>query len=54
MPKNGRVAEPAFVGVTAARGVITWDPVSVCQYVFAVSVNVLLAIPFHISPKEDR
>lgn len=33
MPKKGREAEPGFVGVTPARGVMTWEPVSVCQYV---------------------
>lgn len=33
MPKNGRDAEPGLVGVTPASGVMTFDPVSVCQYV---------------------
>ena len=33
IPKNGREALPGFVGVTPARGVMTLDPVSVCQYV---------------------
>jgi hypothetical protein len=31
MPKNGKEALPGFVGVPYARGVITWEPVSVCQ-----------------------
>lgn len=33
IPKNGKHAAPGFVGVTPARGVMTWEPVSVCQYV---------------------
>ena len=33
MPKKGNEALPGFVGVTPPKGVITWDPVSVCQYV---------------------
>lgn len=33
MPKKGRDALPGFVGVIPPRGVITWEPVSVCQYV---------------------
>jgi hypothetical protein len=31
IPKNGREAEPGLVGVIPARGVMTWEPVSVCQ-----------------------
>ena len=31
IPKKGREAEPGLVGVTPARGVMTLDPVSVCQ-----------------------
>jgi hypothetical protein len=31
MPKKGREAEPGLVGVMPARGVMTWEPVSVCQ-----------------------
>jgi len=34
MPKNGREALPGLVGVTPARGVMTLEPVSVCQYVY--------------------
>ncbi len=33
MPKKGRDALPGFVGVTPPKGVMTWEPVSVCQYV---------------------
>jgi len=33
MPKKGREAEPGLVGVMPPRGVMTWEPVSVCQYV---------------------
>lgn len=33
IPKKGRDALPGLVGVTPPRGVMTWDPVSVCQYV---------------------
>jgi len=39
MPKNGREAEPGFVGVTPASGVMTLDPVSVCQYVCSKAVK---------------
>ena len=35
MPKKGREAEPGLVGVTPARGVMTLEPVSVCQYVYS-------------------
>ena len=31
MPKNGSEALPGFVGVTPANGVMTCEPVSVCQ-----------------------
>ncbi len=31
MPKKGRDAEPGLVGVRPARGVMTLEPVSVCQ-----------------------
>lgn len=34
IPKNGKEALPGFVGVTPPNGVITWLPVSVCQYVY--------------------
>lgn len=34
MPKNGSEALPGLVGVTPARGVMTLEPVSVCQYVY--------------------
>lgn len=33
IPKKGNEALPGFVGVTPPRGVMTWEPVSVCQYV---------------------
>ena len=33
MPKKGSEADPGFVGVTPPRGEMTWEPVSVCQYV---------------------
>lgn len=33
IPKNGSEALPGLVGVTPPNGVITWLPVSVCQYV---------------------
>ena len=36
MPKKGKDALPGLVGVTPPSGVITWDPVSVCQYVYPV------------------
>ena len=35
IPKKGKDALPGLVGVTPASGLITWDPVSVCQYVYA-------------------
>jgi hypothetical protein len=31
IPKNGRDADPGFVGVIPPMGEITWEPVSVCQ-----------------------
>jgi len=31
IPKNGSEADPGLVGVTPARGVMTLEPVSVCQ-----------------------
>ena len=34
MPKKGNEADPGFVGVTPPRGEMTWEPVSVCQYVY--------------------
>jgi hypothetical protein len=34
IPKKGRVADPAFVGVHPGRGLIMMLPVSVCQYYF--------------------
>lgn len=34
IPKNGNEALPGLVGVTPPNGVITWLPVSVCQYVY--------------------
>jgi hypothetical protein len=37
IPKNGREALPGLVGVTPASGVITLEPVSVCQYVYSLS-----------------
>ena len=36
IPKNGREALPGLVGVTPARGVMTLEPVSVCQYVYGL------------------
>ena len=36
MPKKGKDALPGFVGVTPASGVMTLEPVSVCQYVYFV------------------
>jgi len=33
IPKKGNDALPGFVGVTPPSGVITCEPVSVCQYV---------------------
>jgi hypothetical protein len=35
MPKKGSEALPGLVGVTPASGVMTLEPVSVCQYVWA-------------------
>ena len=35
-PKNGKHALPGLVGVHPGKGVITWPPVSVCQYVSAI------------------
>ena len=32
-PKKGRVADPGFRGVAPGRGVIRWEPVSVCHQV---------------------
>jgi len=34
IPKNGNEALPGFVGVIPPRGVMMWEPVSVCQYVY--------------------
>lgn len=31
IPKKGNEALPGFMGVTPARGVMTLEPVSVCQ-----------------------
>jgi len=39
MPKKGSDADPGLVGVTPARGVMTLEPVSVCQYVWGASVR---------------
>src|SRR5690349_17132581 len=36
MPKNGRVAEPGWVGVSPGSGVIRIDPVSVCHQVSTI------------------
>ena len=36
-PKNGRVADPGFVGVTPAMGLIRTEPVSVCHQVSTTS-----------------
>lgn len=33
MPKKGNEALPGLVGLIPARGVMTLEPVSVCQYV---------------------
>jgi len=33
IPKKGKDALPGLVGVTPANGVMTLEPVSVCQYV---------------------
>ena len=35
-PKKGKVAEPGFRGVAPGRGVIRWDPVSVCHQVSTI------------------
>jgi len=40
MPKKGRDALPGLVGVTPARGVITLEPVSVCQYVYLILAEI--------------
>lgn len=34
IPKKGREALPGLVGVIPPRGVMTCEPVSVCQYVY--------------------
>jgi hypothetical protein len=44
MPKNGRQADPGFVGVTPARGVRAWEPVSVWKYVCLLVSAFLLFI----------
>src|SRR5690349_14517575 len=35
-PKNGRVPEPGFVGVTPGSGEIMIEPVSVCHHVSTI------------------
>lgn len=40
IPKNGSEADPGLVGVTPPRGVMTCEPVSVCQYVYIQLVRV--------------
>jgi hypothetical protein len=39
MPKNGSEALPGLVGVTPPSGVMAWEPVSVCQYVWQTSAR---------------
>ena len=36
-PKNGRVADPGFLGVMPAIGLINTEPVSVCHHVSTTS-----------------
>jgi hypothetical protein len=37
IPKNGTVAEPGFVSVAPGNGVMTIEPVSVCQKVSTIA-----------------
>ena len=39
IPKKGKDALPGLVGVTPAKGVMTLEPVSVCQYVYVMLVE---------------
>ena len=39
IPKKGRDADPGLVGVIPPKGVMTCEPVSVCQYVYYMSAR---------------
>ena len=52
IPKKGREALPGLVGVIPPRGVMTCEPVSVCQYVYSFEVRDVLKLESKAKKKQ--